>query len=97
MSTPAAPRLAATFFQSELGFLAEAGIPNDQILRIATMEGALALGLDREIGSVEAGKLADLLIIDGDPLARITDAALIRAVVLGGTWIDSSTLFSGSE
>ncbi len=83
--------------QSELSFLAEAGIPNDQILRIATMEGALALGLDREIGSVEDGKLADLLVVEGDPLARITDAAQIRAVVLGGTWIDSSALFTASE
>ncbi|HET7609995.1 MAG TPA: amidohydrolase family protein, partial [Gammaproteobacteria bacterium] len=51
----------------ELALLSEAGIANDQVLRMATAEGALALGLEREVGTIEEGKLADFVVIDGDP------------------------------
>jgi Tol biopolymer transport system component len=71
-------------FQTELLLLAEAGIPHEQILRMATAQGALALGLDHEIGTLEPGRLADYLIVDGDPLARIEDAARIVSVARGG-------------
>jgi Tol biopolymer transport system component len=76
----------------ELALLAEAGIPNDQALRIATAEGALALGLDRDLGTVEPGKLADFIVIDGDPLERLSDAREIRAIVLNGAWIEHDEL-----
>ena len=55
----------------ELALLAHAGIANDQVLRMATAGGALALGLEREIGTLEQGKLADFVVLDGDPLAHI--------------------------
>jgi Tol biopolymer transport system component len=76
----------------ELALLAAAGIPNDQVLRLATAEGALALGLERQIGTVEAGKLADFVVLDGDPLERITDTLKITAVVKNGVWIDRGRL-----
>ncbi len=76
----------------ELGLLAAAGIPNDQVLRLATAEGALALGLEAQVGTLEQGKLADFVVIDGDPLTRIADTAKITAVVKGGRWIDRATL-----
>jgi Tol biopolymer transport system component len=76
----------------ELALLAEAGIANDQVLRMATAEGALALGLEREVGTIEEGKLADFVVIDGDPLMHIADTLKIVAVVKGGVWQERSTL-----
>ncbi len=78
----------------ELALLARAGIANDQILRMATAEGALALGLEQQIGTLEEGKLADFVVLDGDPLARIADTLRIVAVAKGGIWHDRAALLS---
>ncbi len=78
----------------ELGLIAAAGLPNDQVLRIATAGGALALGLERQIGTLEEGKIADFVVIDGDPLERLSDTLRITAVVRGGVWIDRATLLA---
>jgi hypothetical protein len=72
---------------AELALLAAAGIPNDQVLRIASAGGAIALGLGRELGTLETGKLADFVVVRGDPLARIADSATIVATVRGGVWL----------
>ena len=77
---------------TELALLASAGIPNDQVLRLASAGGAIALGLGRELGTVEAGKLADFVVVSGDPLARIADAATILATVRGGVWLSREEL-----
>ncbi len=76
----------------ELALLAQAGIANDQILRMATTEGALALGLVQQIGTLEEGKLADFVVIDGDPLTHIADTLRIVAVAKGGIWHDRASL-----
>jgi imidazolonepropionase-like amidohydrolase len=68
----------------ELALLARAGIANDQVLRMATAGGALALGLERELGTLEEGKIADFVIVDGDPLAHIADTLRIVAVAKDG-------------
>jgi hypothetical protein len=77
---------------AELGLLATAGIPNDQVLRIASAGGAIALGLGRELGTLETGKLADFVVVRGDPLARIADSATIIATVRGGVWLTREEL-----
>jgi Tol biopolymer transport system component len=76
----------------ELALLAHAGIANDQVLRMATAGGAIALGLECDIGTLEEGKLADFVVIDGDPLAHIEDTLKIMAVVKGGVWQERSAL-----
>jgi Tol biopolymer transport system component len=78
----------------ELALLAQAGIPNDQVLRLATVEGAMALGLERQVGTLEDGKLADFVVVNGDPLLRISDSRAITAVVKGGVWHERATLLA---
>lgn len=78
----------------ELALLGGTGIANDQVLRIATAEGALALGLEQQIGTLEEGKLADFVVLDGDPLARLTDTLKIVAVAKGGVWHERQALLN---
>jgi Tol biopolymer transport system component len=78
----------------ELALLARAGIANDQVLRIATAGGALALGLEREVGTLEAGKVADFVVIDGDPLVHIGDTLRIVAVATKGVWREHASLLA---
>jgi hypothetical protein len=78
----------------ELALLARAGIANDQVLRMATAEGALALGLEQQIGTLEEGKLADFLVLDGDPVLHIGDTLRIVAVAKGGVWYEQASLLS---
>lgn len=79
---------------AELTLLAQSGVPNDRALRLVTAEAALALGLERELGTVEAGKLADLVVINGNPLIDMADSLDIEAVVRGGTWFDRDELIN---
>jgi hypothetical protein len=68
----------------ELALLVSAGIAPVEVLRMATRNGAEALGLLGESGTVEAGKRADLLVLDADPLRDIRNTRRIRYVVLSG-------------
>ena len=68
----------------ELELLAEAGLPGAQIVTMATLNGARFLGREAELGSVEPGKLADLLLLDADPTADVQHLRRIVAVVKGG-------------
>ncbi len=55
----------------ELELLREAGFHPLEVIRSATLNGAEALGMEKEIGSVEAGKLADFVIVDANPLENL--------------------------
>jgi hypothetical protein len=83
-------------YHDELALLEARNIPRAQILRWATAGGAIALGLSLELGTLEAGRLADLVIVDGDPLARLDDLKRIRTVVVGGVWRDIDSLGPGN-
>ena len=89
---PAVPYGLGVHF--DMALIAAAGLPNDQALRMATAECALALGLERQIGTLEEGKIADFVVIDGDPLERLADTLRIVAVVRGGVWIDRPALLA---
>lgn len=79
----------------ELALLADAGIPLDQVLRIATAQNAMALGLEGQLGTLEEGKLADFVVLDGNPLLNLADTSSIVAVVKGGVWLDRRRLLQG--
>jgi imidazolonepropionase-like amidohydrolase len=71
----------------ELKYLVEAGLTPMQALRAATQWAARCLGLEREVGTIEKGRLADLVVVNGDPLDDVTvllDPARIELVWKGG-------------
>ena len=68
----------------ELELLVEAGLTPPEALRTATINPARVLGLADSLGSVEVGKLADLVLLDADPLADIRNTQRIRAVIADG-------------
>jgi imidazolonepropionase-like amidohydrolase len=68
------------------------GMTNLDALRAATMCGAKALGLDQDLGSVEEGKLADLIVLTKDPLKDIRNSAAIRYVIKDGEIYEGETL-----
>ncbi len=63
---------------------AASGMSNYEALRMATILGARTLGMEADLGTIEPGKLADFVIIDGDPLKRIEDTLNVRVVATGG-------------
>ena len=76
----------------EMQLLAQSGMTPHEVLRVATMNGAKALGLSSDIGSLEVSKLADLVVLDGDPLLDIRNTQSVRMVMRGGTLYDATTL-----
>jgi imidazolonepropionase-like amidohydrolase len=76
----------------ELELLADAGISPVEIIRIATLNGAIFLGRERELGSVEEGKIADLVLLAADPARDINNAKRVVQVIKGGRLIDRSKL-----
>ena len=68
----------------EMELLSEAGIPTEAVLAIATRNAALALGLEREIGTVEVGKRADLVVLEANPLSDIHNTERIQYVFSAG-------------
>jgi Tol biopolymer transport system component/imidazolonepropionase-like amidohydrolase len=76
----------------ELWTIAKGGMKPMDALRVATIYGAEAIGLQKDLGTVEAGKLADILVLDGNPLDNIQNTNTIRLVMKNGRVYDGDSL-----
>ena len=76
----------------EIWTMAKGGMTPLEAIRAATLNGAKYLGMDKDIGSLEPGKLADLVIIDADVLADIYKSDRVSQVMINGRLYDSATL-----
>jgi imidazolonepropionase-like amidohydrolase len=71
----------------EMELLQDAGMTPMQIIQAATIENARFLRIDERLGTIEKGKLADLVLIEGNPLTDIRDMRNIKRVMLNGVWV----------
>lgn len=76
--------LHASSIFPELKMMADAGLTPAQVLTAATVNGAKLMGREKDLGTIEEGKLADLVILNSNPLASIENASDIHAVVKNG-------------
>jgi imidazolonepropionase-like amidohydrolase len=74
-------------YQREMELLVESGMTPMEAIVAATMENARFFRIDDRLGSVEAGKLADLILVEGDPLKELGALRRIRRVMLNGKWV----------
>ena len=76
----------------ELELLAKAGLTNEEVLNSATRLSAQWLGIDKQIGTVETGKLADLILLEANPLNDIKNTRKIAGVFINGRWLDKTKI-----
>ena len=76
----------------EMWMLAQGGMKPLDVLKAATISGATYLGLDKDIGSLEVGKLADVIVIDGNPLLDIRVTEKVSHTMVNGRLYDAATM-----
>jgi imidazolonepropionase-like amidohydrolase len=82
----------------ELELLVEAGIPPLEVIKVATRNGAQALGIEKDVGTIEPGKQADMIVLSENPLDDISNTKKIEAVINNGQLIDrEGMLNNGSQ
>jgi len=75
----------------EMWAMGSGGMKPFDVLRVATILGATGLGLDKDLGSLKAGKLADLVVLDANPLENIRNTNTIKYVMKNGRLFDGNT------
>ncbi|GAA4895613.1 amidohydrolase family protein [Ferrimonas pelagia] len=76
----------------EIWMFAQGGMSNLEALKTATLNPAIHFGMEHQLGSISAGKLADLIVIDGNPLADIRDSDKVQYTMVNGRLFDAKTM-----
>jgi imidazolonepropionase-like amidohydrolase len=79
-------------FHEELAELSGAGISSADVLRMATLDAAKAMRMDAQIGTIEVGKAADLVVLKANPLEKIGNARRVSGVMTRGAWLSKGAL-----
>ena len=88
--------LHASSYLTEMQAMKESGMTNWQILQASTLNGARVLGREKEFGTIEKGKKANLILLDADPSLELDNVARINLVINKGVVIDPDTLIRES-
>jgi imidazolonepropionase-like amidohydrolase len=80
------------FYAEELRRLVRLGLSNYQTLKAATSGNAEILGLQDKLGSIRPGRLADLIVVDGNPLADLDAVLNVRMVMKGGRFLKGAPI-----
>jgi imidazolonepropionase-like amidohydrolase len=84
--------VAGFSLHDELELLVKAGLTTQEALNSSTLLSAQWLGIDKQIGSIETGKFADLVLLDDNPLTNINNTRKIAGVFVNGKWLDKTKL-----
>jgi imidazolonepropionase-like amidohydrolase len=76
-------------YQRELELLVESGLTPMQALVAATLENARYFRISDRLGSIEPGKVADFVMVEGDPSKNISDMRRVKRVMLNGRWVQA--------
>jgi imidazolonepropionase-like amidohydrolase len=77
----------------ELELYVQAGFTPMEAIQAATLVPARVMGVEKEVGTIEAGKRADLIVVDGDPLADIRNTRNVELTITGGKMYNSADLW----
>lgn len=77
----------------EMELYVKAGIPAPEVLTLATLGAARTMNMDDKFGSIEPGKLADLILVDGDPTKNISDIRRVMTVIKDGRVYDPAAIY----
>ena len=85
--------LAGFGLHRELELYVEAGIPSAKVLQIATLGSARVMKKDAQIGTIAPGKIADVILVDGDPVANISNIRKVQTVIKDGKILQSAKIY----
>jgi imidazolonepropionase-like amidohydrolase len=89
---PGTDALAGYMLHHELELYVRAGIPATEVLRMATLTSAEVMGANKDRGVIAPGKLADMILVDGDPTKNMRDLDKLTTVIKGGTVYDPAAI-----
>lgn len=94
---PGTDAMAGFGLHRELENYVRVGIPAAEVLKMATYTSAQVTGVDRSLGSVEVGKLADMILVDGDPLKDISDIRKVEFTIKDGRAFNTKALYEAIQ
>lgn len=91
---PGTDGLPGFLYHRELELYVKAGIPANEVLKLATIKSAEIAGVSKTVGSIEVGKLADLILVDGNPVKGISDIRKVAWTMKGGNLYYARELYN---